>query len=276
MTGVVEFVRDISDRLKQREKLELMNFTVNKSNLLIFRVNSDGIIEYVNDTVLDKLGYKREELVGENTKKVVKAKDDYIEREKFWNRIKKSKVITYERKFITKSGSKFPVEITSQYYNYEDKEYEFVFAKDITKRKKQQKTIKKQKNRMEYILDSTDAGTWEWNVQTGETVFNEKWAEMIGYNLEEISPTTIETWKKFTHPDDLEKSQKMLEKRFKGEIDQYEIEIRMKNKEGHWIWVLDKGKVVSWTDDGKPLKMFGIHLDITERKKREEKIKYLS
>ncbi|MGM0500515.1 MAG: GAF domain-containing protein, partial [Bacillota bacterium] len=54
--------------------------------------------------------------------------------------------------------------------------------------------IKSQKNRLDWIIEGTDAGTWEWNVQTGETIFNDKWAEMLGYSLEEISPTTIETW----------------------------------------------------------------------------------
>ncbi|MDZ7672842.1 MAG: PAS domain-containing protein [Halanaerobiales bacterium] len=122
-----------------------------------------------------------------------------------------------------------------------------------------------------YILEGTDAGTWEWNVQTGKTIFNEIWAKMIGYTLKEISPTTIETWKKFTHPDDLEKVEKMLEEHFNGEIDQYKAEIRMKHKKGHWVWMLDQGKVISWTEDGKPLRMFGIHMDITERKQKEEK-----
>jgi len=147
-----------------------------------------------------------------------------------------------------------------------------VTHENITERKKQEEKIKKQRERMEYILVGTEAGTWEWNVQTGETVFNEKWAEMIGYTLEEISPTNNEIWEKFAHPDDLEKSKEMLQKHFNGMIDQYEIEIRMRHKEGHWVWLLDKGKVISWTDDGKPLKMFGIHLDITKRKEKEKEL----
>ncbi|MDZ7672854.1 MAG: PAS domain S-box protein [Halanaerobiales bacterium] len=268
-------MRDITDRVKQRKKLEMMNFTVNNSDLFIFRTTPKGITDYVNETVLEKLNYEREELIGKNVKKFLKT-DNYIDREKFWNQIKESRSLTYERSYITKDGRKFPVEITSQYFKYGDNEYEFVFAKDITKRKIQQEKIKKQKNRMEYILEGTDAGTWEWNVQTGKTIFNEKWARMIGYTLEEISPTTIEIWKKFTHPDDIKKAEKMLEEHFNGKKDQYKAEIRMRHKKGHWVWILDRGKVITWTEDGEPLKMFGVHIDITERKKREERIKYLT
>ena len=132
--------------------------------------------------------------------------------------------------------------------------------------------LKEQKKNLSDIIYGTRAGTWEWNIQTGKTVFNESWAEIIGYSLEEISPTTIETWSKFAHPDDLKKSGELLDKHFSGELDYYEFESRMKHKNGHWIWVLDKGKVVSWTDDGKPFMMMGTHQEITEQKISEQKI----
>ena len=132
--------------------------------------------------------------------------------------------------------------------------------------------MKEQKQRLSDILYGTRAGIWEWNIQTGKTVFNERWAEIIGYSLEEISPTTIDTWSKFAHPDDLKKSGELLDKHFLGELDYYEFESRMKHKNGNWIWVLDRGKVVSWTDDKKPLIMMGTHQEITEQKIAEQKI----
>lgn len=132
--------------------------------------------------------------------------------------------------------------------------------------------LKEQKKNLSDIIYGTRAGTWEWNIQTGKTVFNESWTEIIGYSLEEISPTTIETWSKFAHPDDLKKSGELLDKHFSGELDYYEFESRMKHKNGHWIWVLDKGKIVSWTDDGKPFMMMGTHQEITEQKISEQKI----
>jgi diguanylate cyclase (GGDEF)-like protein/PAS domain S-box-containing protein len=120
------------------------------------------------------------------------------------------------------------------------------------------------------IIWGTNVGTWVWNVQTGETVFNDRWAEIIGYSLDEISPASIDTWMRFLHPDDIIKSGELLEKNFSGELDFYECEVRMRHKCGEWVWILDRGKVVEWTDDGKPLRLSGTYTDITDRKIAEE------
>ncbi|MEI7672400.1 MAG: PAS domain-containing protein [Deltaproteobacteria bacterium] len=80
------------------------------------------------------------------------------------------------------------------------------------------------------MIKGTIVGTWEWNVQTRETIFNDRWAEIIGYTMDEISPVAIETWMKYTHPEDLKSSEELLEKHFRGEIDYYKFESRMKHK----------------------------------------------
>ncbi len=148
--------------------------------------------------------------------------------------------------------------------------------RNVTEEYRMREEIKTQKQRLQNIIEGTNAGTWEWNVQTGEVIFNEKWAGMVGYSLQELSPITIETWKELTHPDDLERAEEMLEKHFQGEINQYDTEIRMKHKQGYWVWMQDRGQVITWRDDGRPEWMYGTHLDISDRKKREEKIRYIS
>lgn len=129
------------------------------------------------------------------------------------------------------------------------------------------------RRRYKSVLEGTNVGTWEWNVQTGETVFNERWAEIVGYTLEELSPISIETWLQLAHPDDLKISEKKLNACFEKKTEFYEFEARMKHKDGHWVWVYDRGKVLEWTADGKPLWMYGTHEDITEHKQREEALK---
>jgi PAS domain S-box-containing protein len=124
--------------------------------------------------------------------------------------------------------------------------------------------------KLQSIIDCSRIGTWEWNVQTGETVFNDIWAQIIGYTLDELSPVSIKTWEAFAHPEDMKISDVLLERHFSGELPYYDTECRMKHKNGHWVWVHDRGKVVSWTDDGKPLMMYGTHSDISERKKSEQ------
>ncbi|HSG53096.1 MAG TPA: PAS domain-containing protein [Rheinheimera sp.] len=123
------------------------------------------------------------------------------------------------------------------------------------------------------VLEGTRIGTWQWNVQTGATIFNERWADIVGYCLGELEPVDINTWLRFAHPEDLKQSAALLEQHFSGELDFYDCKCRMLHKDGHWVWVHDRGKVISWTDDGKPLMMYGTHADITEQKAAEQAIK---
>ena len=137
-------------------------------------------------------------------------------------------------------------------------------VEDITDKKSVQQQLKNERQRLLNIIQGTRAGLWEWNVQTGETVFNPIWAEIVGYTLEELTPICIKTWTSLVHPEDLQKSGELLEKHFSGELPYYDCQCRMRHKNGHWVWVHDRGKVIVWADDGKPLMMFGTHLDITE------------
>jgi len=130
--------------------------------------------------------------------------------------------------------------------------------------------LKENSNQLALVIDSTAVGIWDWKIQTGEIVFNERWAEIIGYTLEELSPISIDTWVNSANPDDLKRSKELLEQHWNGKTSRYVFEARMKHKNGHWVWVLDSGKVVEWHDDGKPKRMIGTHQDITKRKKNEQ------
>ena len=140
---------------------------------------------------------------------------------------------------------------------------------NIRQRRQLEKQHQIDHQRLSNILWGTDVGTWEWNVQTGETRFNERWATIVGYRLDELAPVSIDTWTRFVHPEDLTKSGKALEQHFSGNIDCYECEVRMQHKNGDWIWVLDRGKVIERTPEGKPLWMAGTHQDINRRKTAE-------
>ena len=144
---------------------------------------------------------------------------------------------------------------------------------EITARIKAETDLQKIVWKMENIITATQAGTWEWNIITGEVTINETWAQIIGYNLMELSPLSIETWQKFAHPDDLKRSDALLQEHFDGKLPYYDCECRMKHKDGHWVWIHDRGKLVSYTEGGLPHLMFGTHIEITQRKFVEEALK---
>jgi PAS domain S-box-containing protein len=142
---------------------------------------------------------------------------------------------------------------------------------DATVTMEQELALKDERRRLQNVIDGTRAGTWEWNVQTGEVIVNAHWAEIIGFTQSELSPFSMETWLKAVHPDDLRSSKELLARHFSGDLPYYECEARMRHKDGHWVWVLDRGKVATWAAEGKPLLMSGTHQDISLRKVAEER-----
>jgi diguanylate cyclase (GGDEF)-like protein/PAS domain S-box-containing protein len=122
---------------------------------------------------------------------------------------------------------------------------------------------------LELVINATDVGIWNWQIQTGELIFNQRWAEIIGYTVEELMPINFQTWEVNVHPDDLVIAKQQLQLHWDGSIEIYEVEARMRHKRGHYVWVLTSGKVVEWQEDGRPKQMLGSHLDITDRKEWE-------
>lgn len=145
-----------------------------------------------------------------------------------------------------------------------------VHIKDITEQKLAVAALQESKEQLACAIEGSGVGLWDWYVQTGKVMFNERWAEIIGYTLADLGPLSINSWIKRCHPDDLQKSGRELKKHFLKKSPGYECEARVRHRDGHWVWVLDRGKVIEWDDKGLPVRMTGTHLDITERKKAEE------
>jgi PAS domain S-box-containing protein len=127
--------------------------------------------------------------------------------------------------------------------------------------------------RLQSIVQGTHVGTWEWNVQTGECRYNERWAGILGHDYDELRPDHIRFWVEFIHPDDLAHARDLLERHFSGELAFYECETRMRHADGHWVWVLNRGQVRSWTADGQPEWMYGTELDISNSKAIEHDLR---
>ena len=142
--------------------------------------------------------------------------------------------------------------------------------------KKIQEDVSKKNLKYKNIIGGLNLATWEWNMQTNEAEYNEQFAQTVGYTLQELEPLSIKTWEKLAHPDDYEALRRRLDAYFEGKTEHFEIETRLKHKDGHWIWVFSMGKVFNWTSDGKPIMMYGAHMDITKRKLEEREKEYNS
>lgn len=148
---------------------------------------------------------------------------------------------------------------------------------DYLHRKREEQETKVQletdRQRLANIIWGTDVGTWEWNVQTGELKINARWADIIGYALGELAPINIDIWDRFIHPDDLKLFETQVNRHFAGDSPFYECEVRMRHKHGRWVWVQDRGRILSHTESGLPEWMAGTHLEITARKTAEQALR---
>lgn len=148
----------------------------------------------------------------------------------------------------------------------------FCLANNVTELRKAERLIFEERQRLNSIIDAAGVGTWEWNVQTNDIKFNSIYANMLGYSLDDFRDSPYAKWEELMHPDDLEHARQLLNLHFENPEIRYELECRLHHKMGHWITVLDRGKVISRARDGKPLLMVGTHTDISLIKEAEEQI----
>lgn len=144
---------------------------------------------------------------------------------------------------------------------------------DVTSRKQSEYALALERQRLENTLDGTQLATWEWEVETGVLRLNERWAQMLGYSLHELGTTSTDTWATHTHPDDWKHIPNMLQWHLEGHSEKFETEIRMRHRDGYWVWVLDVGKVMAWGPGMHPKTVFGTRQDITVRKRQEEELR---
>lgn len=221
------------------------------------------------------MGYKKEELIGKNflNLKLLSAKDFPKAMKLIAKNVIGQKTGPDEFLLNRKDGSEISVEISTFPVKIKNKTVILGIARDITERKQKDKELSKQRQRLSHIVEGTNAGTWYWNIKTGELALNERWAEIMGRSLKELEPISVKTWEENTHPEDLLILNDLLNKHFNKEIDYYDAEFRQLHKDGHWVWVNARGKIIEWDKNGKPLRMSGTHIDITDQKRAQESLR---
>lgn len=274
-------VKDITNRKKEENRLKYERDLFSAGPIFSMEWESEvgWPVKYVSENVSKILGYTKEEL--ESNPQLFGSQihpDDY------------SKLISGMKSNIRKNAT-----FSDQSYRFKHKLGTYIWLHDFTlinppnsnsrrrlrgylynqtELKLTQDKLIEEKEKLDAIISGTRAGTWEWNIQTGNVIVNERWSELIGLdkNFKQIS---IDDWFALVHPEDVELSKNAMDRHFSGEIPYYACEIRLKHKKGHYIWIVDKGKVASFTNEGKPLMMYGTHQDISKRKQNEQNINQL-
>ncbi len=266
--------KDLSAEQAALQKFERF-FRNNPTAMAVAGGESKLLID-VNDTFLEKTGYAREEVIGRSSLDL-----DLFEDKDRWAAVreelgKKGLVRDVELRLRRRDGRMHHGLFSGEFVESQGERFLISVMTDITEQVELRAKLEAEHERLANIIEGTRLGTWEWDIRTGRTVFNERWAEMVGYTLAELEPTVLDTWKRLSHPDDLAEAERRIKLHFEGKTDFYESEGRMRHKDGRWIWILDRGKVIERDAAGHPLKMYGTHSDITERKTLEERIRELA
>ncbi|HSH30185.1 MAG TPA: EAL domain-containing protein [Thiohalobacter sp.] len=120
--------------------------------------------------------------------------------------------------------------------------------------------------RLQNALIGANDGMWDWNIETGEVYYSPRWCEMLGYRQEEMPPTYA-FWEENLHPEDRPQVLSMLQQHLQGETGNFKSEFRLRSVDGNWVWVMARGKIVEYREDGRALRAVGTLTDISERKR---------
>jgi len=295
--GIQNTIRDITESKKSEEALleseEKYRRIIEQSHEGIVTTDGKGIIVTWNQSMETITGFSRSDTVGRplweiqsrfipperatpDTALIIKSIIETL--------IESKKTVaeeSKEREIRCTDGTRKFIRDSYAVVQHGDKvSLEFVIT-DMTSQRQAVDVLEREKERLRNVLIGTKAGTWDWNIQTGEATIDEESAAILGYSSSELKVNRLETWMGLKHPDDREKANEELMKHIRGETEFYSFESRMRHRNGDWVWVHGRGKVIEWDSDQKPLRMFGTHVDISERKKveealRESELKYRS
>ncbi len=129
--------------------------------------------------------------------------------------------------------------------------------------------------RLSWALSGANDGYWDWNMETNYVYYSSRWKAMLGYSDHELLTPSLETWEKLVNPEDKSRVLKLVDDYVSGHKEKFEIEFKMKHKEGHWVTVLSRASLAR-DDKGNliyPKRLIGTHVDLTQRKQSELQLK---
>ena len=247
---------------------------VEGANDIIFRTDAGGFFAYVNSVSVRVSGYSENELIGKHYTELVEPRHrEAIQRFYGIQFVKRTPNTYHEYPFVAKDGEVIWLgQHVQLLFDGENITGFQAIARDITDRKRVEEALRKSEERLELALRGADLGLWDYNFQTGEAFVSARSAEMVGYTIEEAEPH-ITWWGKQVHPEDLHRVRKAMNDHVKARTQIYECEHRLRHKSGEYIWVLARGKLVEWDEQGNPERAVGTTLDITGRKRMEEALR---
>lgn len=281
VTAVTLFVsalfirRIIDDRRQIAESEQRFRRAMEDSAIGVAIVGLDGRIVQTNPAFAAMLGYSRAEIEALTFFQITHPDDLQLGRETMVA-LKGGKIDTFhfEKRYLKKDGTSVWAQLTGSVIRDEDTSkplYLVSQIEDIDARKQAEARIAEAETRWNFALTSTGQGVWNLDMRKGGLTYSETWVKMLGFAHGELDGDPGR-WLTMIHPDDREIVAEADRAHLAGETPFFEAEFRMRHKDGHWVWILDRGKVIERDGEGRLVRAIGSLTDITERKEAEARL----
>lgn len=243
------------------KNISLLDFTVDNAPEAIYWVDEKGIIRNVNKAACEMLQYERDELIGMSVPQINPEFSLKSLRAHF-DDLKKQKSTYFQSTQITKNGKEIPVEITSSITEVEGELMSCTYIRDISDIQSFEQIVELNEQRWKTGIEMLSEGVWDWDVRKDKVEFSAQWVK--NFSSPGKNTGLKDTLKQLVHADDFKTVNKRLSDHLEGHTAEYRSRHRVKDSKGNWRWVRDRGRVISRSSDGKPIRMIGATQDITE------------
>ncbi len=251
---------------------ELARSLVDANPAPIIAMSPSGVIIHCNSAAAALSGVTAAELIGRDfTSSLI---DPDIALAALADVLRIGSVTDLPLRIRQESGTEIDVLCSASVYRDEHGDIVGILAaaRDVTAEREAQRVLGDQRDRLQLVLGSARLGVWDWNMLTDEGVVDARFAEILGYTLEDFTPTSNSQWLRMTHPDDVQVDEEYTQRHVTGIDEYYDVETRMRHRDGSWIWVRDRGRIVEWTEDGRPLRMTGTLEDVTNARSNADRL----
>lgn len=264
----IDLRRSYQQLTKTLTELEEQKYAMDQHSIVAI-IDVERTITYANDKFCQISGYSKKELIGQNIKIVHSGYHPESFYQEIYNTINAGHVWNGKICNQNKAGRLYWFESTVVPFTGGGKKPTsfIVIRTDITKHKQVEESL-------QFALEGARAVVWDWDLLTNKFTYSARRKEMFGF--EDIgSGESFSEWENYIHPADKDQCKAKLYAHIEGQKDFYENEHRMLCKDGQYKWVLDRGKVIAWAVDHKPLRVIGTYQDISESKQMDESLKFL-
>ncbi|MEG4234106.1 PAS domain S-box protein [Microcoleus sp. Pol11C3] len=264
--------KEIADRHRVEEKLQLTQFAIDRSADAIFWIGPDGKFLYVNDAACTSLAYSAAELLSMTVHDI---NPDFPQTawSLHWKVLKRCGSVNIEVHHLTKYGRIFPVEITINHLEFNGKEYQCAFARDISERKRIEAALREREEEFRSLVSSIPGAVYRCSAagRWSLTFISSGIEAISGYPAANFMQKPVQAFPSIVHPDDAEQIETIIDLAIKTQ-QPYTIEYRLIHCDGNVRWVAEKGQAI-FNAAGQVLSLNGAIFDMTERKAAEDALR---